>query len=524
VFSALIIDAERNAAQHIEDALSPFGFEFTVTQDNVEAMDLARNATPDIIFLRVELPNVSGFSVCNKLRRNDETKYIPLVMYASGVSTDVFNQHRNLKTHADEYLKLPFAPEALVAAVRNSIELPEIDPDGAPEVEEEDDEPGVLEAAPLDLIEDPQSVSESEEQDAYSFTTTNEDSSEQNIDDLEDATDAAFEALVSVEEDDASEDGESAMTTSASSPIPTPVEAEPEPAQETSSAREPPPPPSNSGGGTEFRAQREVIQLKSELNAKKRELLSLREEMEHRERAVLDANHRNRELLSQIGDLEEKLLGAEEQTITAREKTDAALRDLNFAVKREEGFRSRLEQATLRIRELEGNSAKLTDSEGAVTTLRSELRTTQAELIDLRHELELTTARSAELEQAKTDAETSLAEQKRIAEQREDDLMHDIEAAKTAADFLREQVAELRLAAARVESTAAAELHGLRQESEAEKAQLLAQEQAMQQELERLGSELEELKRSLGIRHDVERRAQQAIAVALRVLDGQIQP
>ena len=108
MFSALIIDADEAANERIRSALRPYGFEFTATQDASEAMSLARTATPDIIFLRVELPNVSGFSVCNKLRRSDETKYIPLVMYASDVSTDVFDQHRNLKTHADDYLKLPF--------------------------------------------------------------------------------------------------------------------------------------------------------------------------------------------------------------------------------------------------------------------------------------------------------------------------------------------------------------------------------------------------------------------------------
>ena len=137
MFSALIIDADPDATDSIQGALGPFGFEFTSTQDAPEAMTLARSATPDIIFLRVELPNVSGFSVCNKLRRNDETKYIPLVMYASGVSDDVFNQHRNLKTHADEYLKLPFHDGRLVDAVRALIPLADRD-EGALEVDIDD--------------------------------------------------------------------------------------------------------------------------------------------------------------------------------------------------------------------------------------------------------------------------------------------------------------------------------------------------------------------------------------------------
>ena len=123
--SALIIDADQDATTNIETTLKPYGFEITSTQDKEEAMTIARDATPAIIFLRVELPNASGFSVCNKLRRSDDIKDIPLVMYASGVSDDVFNQHRTLKTHADAYLKFPFAGDTLVDAVREHVTLDE---------------------------------------------------------------------------------------------------------------------------------------------------------------------------------------------------------------------------------------------------------------------------------------------------------------------------------------------------------------------------------------------------------------
>ena len=89
MFSALIIDADADARTRIEQSLEPFGLEFSSSPEPNEAMNLARTMTPDIIFLRVELPGASGFSVCNKLRRNDETKYIPLIMYASDVADDV---------------------------------------------------------------------------------------------------------------------------------------------------------------------------------------------------------------------------------------------------------------------------------------------------------------------------------------------------------------------------------------------------------------------------------------------------
>ena len=75
------------------------------------------------------------------------------------------------------------------------------------------------------------------------------------------------------------------------------VEAEPEPEPE----------PSASTSSSEFKAQREVISLKSQLNAKKREILALKDELEGHERGVLDAKHKNRELQAQLSELEEKL-------------------------------------------------------------------------------------------------------------------------------------------------------------------------------------------------------------------------
>jgi CheY-like chemotaxis protein len=48
-----------------------------VTENGPEAVNVARQAAPDIILLRAELPLTTGFSVCNRLRRNEDTKQDP---------------------------------------------------------------------------------------------------------------------------------------------------------------------------------------------------------------------------------------------------------------------------------------------------------------------------------------------------------------------------------------------------------------------------------------------------------------
>lgn len=562
MFAALIIDAHPEAAQQIQTALAGYGFEFTITQDPAEAINLARTATPDIILLRVELLNVSGFSVCNKLRRNDETKYIPLVMYASGVSEDVFSQHRNLKTHADEYLKLPFTPEILVTAIQGLIPLENVPQAGAHldiDVLPADTSDMGVDFLEVDVEEVDEFELESEddaeaEEDLFGPIGTPDALTEDSPStQLNDATEAAFDALVEFDpapsvdappaslptfraadhaptdaqgdaqddargdargdaQDDASIAASSAYATEYESDDPlagfdppsaedslagmsldepllgafepdsadfTPLDgptgsfapAPPSDAHAQLEERAPPEPPmpprapipdgkslqtlvglappspppaldptaATMPPSTGFKSQREVLQLKTQLNAKNREILDLKDELEGQQRSVLDAKHKNRELQAQIGDLEEKLLRAEEQMINARESADAVARDHG-------SFAQRLHVAERKHQELQQRLAQL----------------------------------------------ESLAPQ--------------LEAARARVSELERQLVEL---------------DGARDQLHEAEARQREERDALVEQVRHLETQLDEAHRAIDAHRDVERRAQQALAVALRVLDGQ---
>lgn len=121
--SALVIDADVRATSTIVAALQPRGVTVSATSDPTQGIEQIRNAPPDIVLLRVELPDLSGFAVCNKLRRDPTTKGVPLVMYASDVEPDVFVQHKKLRTCADAYLSMPLEPRALLGTVGRLISL-----------------------------------------------------------------------------------------------------------------------------------------------------------------------------------------------------------------------------------------------------------------------------------------------------------------------------------------------------------------------------------------------------------------
>lgn len=509
MFSALIIDADPEAARDIELVLRNYNFNANTCYEASDAMNLARTTAPDIIFLRVELPATSGFSFCNKLRRNEDTKAIPLVMYASDVSEEVFNQHRSLKTHADDYLKLPIQTETLMRAVRRL--LPTVPESPAPptrahiEVELEDANHG------------------------------KEDS------DLADATDAAFDALVDL--------GPAEAPAATANVEPTPVESTPahlpasEPDTPTMNSSTPVSETNGNGdGGADFRAQRDVIQLKSQLNAKNRELLSVREELEEQQRAVLDAKHRNRELLSQIGDLEEKLLNAEETVINARERAQVSTQS---AIRERDELKTKIETLTQELAATDASASERADTLARENLeLSSTLEQTKAELDWVRKQAEeLTQARDemqTEVRSLRDQLDATRDELKRTKEDRhaaqealETSRMNesDVEEATKRITELEAELSQLRdelNLAQRDREAASGEIVGLmderdrlKQEVEQTRADWQTLQSSLQQDVARMTDELGEARQQLETRREIEQRAQRALAVALHVLDGQ---
>ena len=99
----LLIESDGPFAQDLSTALEARGLEARVTADGKEGLDLAKVDRPDLIVLCVELPKMSGYSVCNKLKKDDQLKSIPLVIISAEATPETFEQHRKLKTRAEGY-------------------------------------------------------------------------------------------------------------------------------------------------------------------------------------------------------------------------------------------------------------------------------------------------------------------------------------------------------------------------------------------------------------------------------------
>lgn len=55
-------------------------FEIIVAKDGIEAVEKADTLLPDLILLDIIMPNMNGFEVCSRLKTQEKTKNIPIIM------------------------------------------------------------------------------------------------------------------------------------------------------------------------------------------------------------------------------------------------------------------------------------------------------------------------------------------------------------------------------------------------------------------------------------------------------------
>jgi CheY-like chemotaxis protein len=133
----LLIENDQELVGRVTAGLESTGFEVRSTGDGKEGLDLARDWAPQAVVLCVELPGMSGYLVCQKLKKDEGLKGIPLVLTSAEATEETFEKHRTLKARADEYLLKPYEPTALVEKLGALVGLPEAPAAAAPAAADE---------------------------------------------------------------------------------------------------------------------------------------------------------------------------------------------------------------------------------------------------------------------------------------------------------------------------------------------------------------------------------------------------
>ena len=113
---ALAIEPDTDTADQIRRLLEPKGFRVESIPNGDDAMEWGRTNKPAVIILSIE-PRKVGYAISNKLRRSPSLREVPLILISSEETMATFDQHKKLKSRADEYLLKPLEESVFLAKV-----------------------------------------------------------------------------------------------------------------------------------------------------------------------------------------------------------------------------------------------------------------------------------------------------------------------------------------------------------------------------------------------------------------------
>src|SRR5690606_34884206 len=112
----LIVDDEPAIREMIAIALEMADYDYMEAGTAREAHALIVDRKPDLILLDWMLPGTSGVEFARRLKREEATAEIPVIMLTAKADED--NKIQGLEVGADDYITKPFSPRELVARLR----------------------------------------------------------------------------------------------------------------------------------------------------------------------------------------------------------------------------------------------------------------------------------------------------------------------------------------------------------------------------------------------------------------------
>lgn len=122
-YSVLIVDADTDFREKIREELYGAGFDVTIVEGGIEAIDAVRTAPPQILIVAIELPDMTGLDVLRTLRGDEDSR-------VSGVSAIVVSNtgaieeiSEAIKMHISDYLvRQTYHSGDIIAKVRKHMQ------------------------------------------------------------------------------------------------------------------------------------------------------------------------------------------------------------------------------------------------------------------------------------------------------------------------------------------------------------------------------------------------------------------
>jgi DNA-binding response OmpR family regulator len=116
----LIVDDDPDMVETVCMMLESKGYEVGKAYDGIEGEESIRERIPDLLVLDIMMPRKNGYVLCAELKKNKETKDIPIILLTAvgeKVPSTTFSHADGMSTEADDYIPKPVDSQVLVEAI-----------------------------------------------------------------------------------------------------------------------------------------------------------------------------------------------------------------------------------------------------------------------------------------------------------------------------------------------------------------------------------------------------------------------
>jgi DNA-binding response OmpR family regulator len=116
----LVVDDTPANVRLLQALLGSRGYDVLTANDGASALELVDSEHPDLVLLDVVMPGLDGYAVCSRLRANEETAVLPVIMVTSSIGQE---KTRAIEAGADDFLPKPFNHDELFTRVRSLLRI-----------------------------------------------------------------------------------------------------------------------------------------------------------------------------------------------------------------------------------------------------------------------------------------------------------------------------------------------------------------------------------------------------------------
>ena len=117
----LVVDDVPVNIQLLVTYLAAEGYDVVSAKDGHDAMKAVKEHQPDLILLDVMMPKMNGFKVCEAIKSDDATKFIPVILVTA--LNELEDKVKGMNSGADDFLAKPFNKLELLVRVRSLLRI-----------------------------------------------------------------------------------------------------------------------------------------------------------------------------------------------------------------------------------------------------------------------------------------------------------------------------------------------------------------------------------------------------------------